>query len=43
MKKLTNSDMIGKAGISLVGLRLAEIGFLFHETGSGRGRHRRLR
>lgn len=34
MKKLTNSDMIGKAGISLVGLRLAEIGFLFHETGS---------
>ncbi len=34
MKKLTNSDMIGKAGISLVGLRLAEIGFLFHETGA---------
>ncbi len=34
MKKLSNSDMIGKAGISLVGLRLAEIGFLFHETGS---------
>ena len=32
-KKLTNSDMIGKAGMSLVGLRLAEIGFLFHETG----------
>lgn len=34
MKKLTNSDMIGKAGISLVSLRLAEIGFLFHETGA---------
>jgi hypothetical protein len=34
MKKLTNSDMIGKAGVSLVGLRLAEIGFLFHETGA---------
>jgi Domain of unknown function (DUF4365) len=34
MKKLSNSDMIGKAGISLVGLRLSEIGFLFHETGS---------
>lgn len=34
MKKLTNSEMIGKAGISLIGLRLAEIGFLFHETGA---------
>jgi hypothetical protein len=34
MKKLSNSDLIGKAGISLVGLRLAEIGFLFHEAGS---------
>jgi Domain of unknown function (DUF4365) len=33
MKKLTNSDMIGKAGVSLVSLRLAEMGFLFHETG----------
>jgi Domain of unknown function (DUF4365) len=33
VKKLTNSDMIGKAGVSLVSLRLAEIGFLFHETG----------
>ena len=34
VKKLSNSDLIGKAGISLVGLRLAEIGFLFHESGS---------
>ena len=34
MKKLSNSALIGKAGISLVGLRLADMGFLFHETGS---------
>jgi len=33
VKKLTNSDLIGKAGVSLISLRLAEIGFLFHETG----------
>jgi hypothetical protein len=33
MKKLSNSDLIGKAGVSLVSL-LSEIGFLFHETGS---------
>jgi hypothetical protein len=34
MKKLSNSDLIGKSGVSLVSLRLSEIGFLFHETGS---------
>lgn len=34
MKKLSNSDLIGKAGVSLVSLRLSEIGFVFHETGS---------
>lgn len=33
-KKITHSDMIGKAGVALVALRLSEIGFLFHETGS---------
>jgi hypothetical protein len=34
MKRLTNSDLIGKSGVSLVSLRISEIGFLFHETGS---------
>lgn len=34
LKKLTDSDLIGKSGVSLVSLRLSEIGFLFHETGS---------
>ncbi len=33
-KKLTNSDLIGKAGVALVTVRLSEMGFLFHETGS---------
>jgi hypothetical protein len=33
-KKITNSDMIGKAGVALVALRLSEMGFVFHETGS---------
>lgn len=33
-KKITHSDMIGKAGVALVTLRLSEMGFLFHETGS---------
>jgi hypothetical protein len=33
-KKITHSEMIGKAGVALVTLRLTEMGFLFHETGS---------
>jgi hypothetical protein len=33
-KRITNSDLIGKAGVALVTLRLSEMGFLFHETGS---------
>ena len=33
-KRITNSDMVGKAGVALVALRLSEMGFLFHETGS---------
>ena len=33
-KKITHSDMIGMAGVALVALRLSEMGFLFHETGS---------
>jgi hypothetical protein len=33
-KRITNSDLIGKAGVALVALRLSEMGFLFHETGS---------
>jgi hypothetical protein len=33
-KRITNSDMIGKAGVALVTLRLSDMGFLFHETGS---------
>jgi hypothetical protein len=33
-KKITHSDLIGKAGVALVTLRLSEMGFLFHETGS---------
>jgi hypothetical protein len=33
-KRITNSDLIGKAGVALVTLRLSQMGFLFHETGS---------
>jgi hypothetical protein len=33
-KKITHSDMVGKSGVALVTLRLSEMGFLFHETGS---------
>jgi hypothetical protein len=33
-KRITNSDLIGKAGVALVMLRLSQMGFLFHETGS---------
>jgi Domain of unknown function (DUF4365) len=33
-KKITHSAMVGKAGVALVTLRLSEMGFLFHETGS---------
>jgi len=33
-KRITNSDLIGKAGVALLTLRLSEMGFLFHETGS---------
>ncbi|HEY8791319.1 MAG TPA: DUF4365 domain-containing protein [Gaiellaceae bacterium] len=33
-KRITNSDLIGKAGVALVTLRMSEMGFLFHETGS---------
>jgi Domain of unknown function (DUF4365) len=33
-KKISHSDMVGKAGVALVTLRLSEMGFLFHETGS---------
>lgn len=33
-KRIRNSDMIGKAGVALVTLRLSEMGFLFHESGS---------
>lgn len=33
-KRITNSDLIGKAGVALVTLRLSEMGLLFHETGS---------
>jgi hypothetical protein len=33
-KRITNSDLIGKAGVALVTLRFSQMGFLFHETGS---------
>ena len=33
-KKLTHSQLTGKAGVALLTLRLASMGFNFHETGS---------
>lgn len=33
-KRISNSDLIGRAGVALMALRLSEMGFLFHETGS---------
>jgi hypothetical protein len=34
MKKITNSDIIGSKGIALVARRVADMGFLWHPTGS---------
>jgi hypothetical protein len=33
-KKISHTAMVGKAGMALMTLRLSEMGFLFHETGS---------
>ena len=33
-KRITNSELIGQAGVALMKLRLSEMGFVFHETGS---------
>jgi hypothetical protein len=33
-KRIRNNDLIGEAGVALMRLRLSEMGFLFHETGS---------
>jgi hypothetical protein len=33
-KKLTHNQLVGKAGVALLTLRLAQVGFNFHETGS---------